>query len=205
MKRNGIILLARVKAAIGAYFLFFHKSEENKAGDDQKPLSINKNTGEFNAAFTHTLTVYDSLHNAFVNWDTASATATALRLQTLLSEFPVNAIKADTNIIATARSFSEAAAAEAAAIAGEQTIEEKRRSFYTLSENLYNLAVTVRYDQQVLYHVNCPMAFNDTEEAFWISNKNEVINPYLGNKHPKYKEGMLNCGEVKDSIDFRGK
>jgi hypothetical protein len=46
----------------------------------------------------------------------------------------------------------------------------------------------------------CPMAFNDTETANWISNSSEIINPYLGNNHPKYKAGMLHCGELKDSI-----
>jgi hypothetical protein len=204
MKRKGIIVLALVIAAIGAYFLFFHKSEE-KAAEAQKPLAISKNTGEFNTAFTNMLAVYDSLHDAFVNWDTVKATTTANHLKQLLADFPVKDIKADTTIIQTAKSFSDAAAAEAEAIAGESSIEGKRRSFYTLSENLYNLAVTVRYDQQVIYHMNCPMAFNDSEEAFWISNKNEVVNPYLGNKHPKYKEGMINCGEMKDSIDFRAK
>ena len=204
MKRNGIIVVAVIVAAIGAYFLFFHKTAD-KTAEAQKPLAISKNSGEFNSAFTSVLTVYDSLRTAFVNWDTLSATSSATHLQGLLEQFPVNTLKADTTIIATAKSFTEAAAAEASSIVAEKTIEEKRRSFYTLSENLYNLAVTVRYDQQVIYHVNCPMAFNDTEEAFWITNKNEVVNPYMGNKHPKYKDGMINCGEVKDSLDFRVK
>jgi hypothetical protein len=92
---------------------------------------------------------------------------------------------------------------EAVGVAGESDIAEKRKSFYTLSENLYELVRTVRYDGQVVYHQHCPMAFNDTEEAFWLSNKNEVVNPYLGNKHPKYKSGMLHCGDVTDSLDFR--
>jgi hypothetical protein len=46
------------------------------------------------------------------------------------------------------------------------------------------------------------MAFNDNETAFWLSNSREVVNPYLGKKHPKYASGMLHCGEVKDSIAY---
>jgi hypothetical protein len=45
------------------------------------------------------------------------------------------------------------------------------------------------------------MAFSDTEEAFWLSNKNQVVNPYLGSKHPTYKNKMLHCGDITDS-DF---
>jgi hypothetical protein len=204
MKRRGIILLAVIVAVVGAYFLFFHKSEE-KQEEKQKALTVTKNSEGFNASFTQVLAAYDSLHNAFVNWDTVTATEKAGRLQVLLSNFPMNEVKGDSSLIITAKTFTDAASGEAQAIASANTIEEKRRSFYTLSENLYNLAMTVRYDQQVLYHVNCPMAFNDEEEAFWLSRNNEVVNPYLGTKHPKYKNGMLNCGEVKDSIDFRVK
>jgi hypothetical protein len=44
------------------------------------------------------------------------------------------------------------------------------------------------------------MAFNENEPANWISNSQEIINPYLGKNHPKHKGTMLHCGEVKDSI-----
>jgi hypothetical protein len=46
------------------------------------------------------------------------------------------------------------------------------------------------------------MAFNDNETAFWLSDNREVVNPYLGKKHPKYASGMLHCGEVKDSLAY---
>jgi hypothetical protein len=41
------------------------------------------------------------------------------------------------------------------------------------------------------------MAFNN-DGASWLSNSSIINNPYL----PKI---MLNCGEVRDSIDFRRK
>ena len=44
------------------------------------------------------------------------------------------------------------------------------------------------------------MAFGDDQAANWISNSTEIVNPYLGKRHPKYKAGMLHCGELKDSI-----
>jgi hypothetical protein len=71
-----------------------------------------------------------------------------------------------------------------------------------ISEALYNLVRTVKYDRQKLYHQHCPMAFNDEEEAWWISNSNKIENPYLGKKHPKYKGTMIGCGDITDSLDF---
>ena len=44
------------------------------------------------------------------------------------------------------------------------------------------------------------MAINDSIPANWISNSQEILNPYLGKIHPEYKATMLHCGEVKDSI-----
>jgi hypothetical protein len=44
------------------------------------------------------------------------------------------------------------------------------------------------------------MAFGEDKGANWISNTEEIINPYLGKNHPEFKSGMLHCGEVKDSI-----
>ena len=57
-----------------------------------------------------------------------------------------------------------------------------------------------KYEGPTLYFQNCPMAFNDTEPANWISKTKEIMNPYMGKKHPKYQSGMLNCGEIIDTI-----
>ena len=54
---------------------------------------------------------------------------------------------------------------------------------------MYDLIRTVRYDQEVVYHQFCPMAFNDAG-AYWLSGTADIKNPYFGKK-------MLTCGEVK--------
>lgn len=74
-----------------------------------------------------------------------------------------------------------------------------------ISDAMYDLVRTVNFDRQIIYHQHCPMAFNDSEGAYWLSNSRAVINPYLGKKHPKYKAAMLACGEVTDSLDFSGR
>lgn len=76
-----------------------------------------------------------------------------------------------------------------------------RQDFRTVSDMLYpSFFKTINYEGPNLYLQNCPMAFDGDKDANWISNSEEVINPYLGKNHPKYKATMLNCGETKDSI-----
>ncbi len=72
-----------------------------------------------------------------------------------------------------------------------------------ITENLYPLLQAAQYQGNTVYQQMCPMAFNDNEAAYWLSNSREVVNPYLGKKHPKYSAGMLHCGEVKDSLNYR--
>lgn len=203
MKKVVLILLVLVAAAV-IYYLVAGKKEVQEQ-PKQEALSISKNPVVFNTAFNELLTQYYSLKTALVEWDTAATSKAAAAVGAAAAKVPFNELKADSTIVLTARSFAESIAAESEAIAGEGNIEGKRRSFYTLSENLYNLARTVKYDQKILYHQHCPMAFNDEEEAFWLSDRAEIENPYLGKKHPKYKSGMLECGDVQDSIDFRAK
>lgn len=200
-----VLIIAVVVIAGAAYFFFAGKKSDQPEAPKQEALAISKNSAAFNTAFSDMLAKYYTLKTAFVEWDTAQANAAAIALAASAAKVPVNELKADSAIVLTARSFTEAVSAESEAIAGEKTIEEKRRSFNVLSDNLYNLARTVKYDQAIVYHQHCPMAFNDDEEAFWLSDKNVVENPYLGKKHPKYKSGMLECGDIQDSLDFRGK
>lgn len=201
--KKGLILIAVVVIAVVGYFIFFNKSNDNKKeGAHQKPLAISKNSDSFNAPFKHVLHTYYSLENALVNWDTAKADNEASALATAATKVPYNDLKADTNVILTAKSFSDNIVTESQALTTNASIAAKRRSFNTISDALYNLIRTVKYDDDVVYYMTCPMAFNESESAYWLSDTTKIINPYLGNKHPKYHSGMISCGSVVDSIDF---
>lgn len=71
-------------------------------------------------------------------------------------------------------------------------IEAQRRSFSTLSDNLYKSAQAFGLGGKEAFYTYCPMAFND-EGAYWLSDKAKVRNPYFGEK-------MLVCGEVKEKL-----
>jgi Cu(I)/Ag(I) efflux system membrane fusion protein len=70
-------------------------------------------------------------------------------------------------------------------------IEMKRKHFSIISDNLNNVLITFgNPGEKTLYHQYCPMAFDD-EGAFWISDDDQIRNPYFGDM-------MLKCGEVKN-------
>jgi hypothetical protein len=49
------------------------------------------------------------------------------------------------------------------------------------------------------------MAFDDVQSAKWLSKKEDIRNPYLGLKDPKYGKAMLSCGETIKTINHTGK
>ena len=80
----------------------------------------------------------------------------------------------------------------AEAIANTDNIDEQRKFFKTLSEGLIRSAKAFGTAEK-LYVQYCPMA-NDDQGANWLSQSEEVRNPYYGNM-------MLTCGNVEEIIN----
>ena len=191
-------------AAFTAYKLL-SKKEIKPEEIRQGPLTISKNSDAFNASFAKLMSDYYSLKDAFVDWDTVKVNQSAKNLQKSTDSLQIKELKADSSVIQTAQSYVLSIDGEVAGLVGETSIEQKRRAFNMLTNDIYDLVRVVKYDREIFYHIKCPMAFNDSEEAYWLSNTNKVVNPYLGKKHPTYKDKMLGCGEVVDSLDFAKK
>ncbi|HTQ29343.1 MAG TPA: DUF3347 domain-containing protein, partial [Puia sp.] len=191
-------------AAVTTYLLL-HKKEAPTQEKKEEALAISKNSDAFNASFGTLMTGYYALKNALVDWDTAAVNRASLSVQGAADSLQLKELKADSGIVLTAQNLASSISSEAQGLAAEKSIEEKRKDFNALTDQLYNLVMTVRYDRQRIYHIRCPMALGDSVEGYWLSNSSAVINPYLGKKHPFYKDKMLGCGEVVDSLDFAKK
>lgn len=76
----------------------------------------------------------------------------------------------------------------AKAIAESKSIETQRKSFYSLSNDMIEVAKKFKLSDKSVYVQYCPMA-----EGSWLSNENKIVNPYYGSK-------MLSCGSVKSEI-----
>lgn len=70
-------------------------------------------------------------------------------------------------------------------------IAHQREHFEILSKDVYDLVKTFGGGQK-LYYAHCPMAF-DNKGASWVSETEEIKNPYFGDE-------MLECGEVKEEL-----
>lgn len=161
------------------------------------PLGQSANSDTFNLVFGKMLDSYFQLKDQFIKENDTLITKGTEQLITDINaaEGVLGELKADSSIVSTAKTYTTGIRNELTALKQEKDIEERRKSFQVLSEQLYDLIRTVKYDRAVVYHQYCPMAFNDAG-AFWLSNSSDIRNPYLPKK-------MLICGEVKDSIDFR--
>ncbi|HLO81658.1 MAG TPA: DUF3347 domain-containing protein [Chitinophagaceae bacterium] len=191
-------------AAIGFLSACSGNNKEEK-GESAPAEAMTPKTVQVSAATTSSITnmlaSYYQLKEALVEYDTAAANKAATSLVTAADSVNTKEIT-DSALAITLQNFSGSIASEAKALAGEPDLVEKKRSFSMITENLYPILQAVQYNETVIYHQMCPMAFNDNEAAFWLSNNREVVNPYLGKKHPKYASGMLHCGEVKDSLAY---
>lgn len=192
MKISCVIAVMVLLAACGS-------NDANKVIDTKSddPLVQSKNSAEFNNKFTNFLNNYYQLKDALVLSNEPMAITAANLLVKSADSLNVEDVKADSNIVQMAKGYVETVSAEAKALTGEKDLEAKRKSFQMISDAMYDLVRTIHFDKAVVYHQFCPMAFNDAG-AYWLSTSADIKNPYYGKK-------MLTCGEVKDSIDFKGK
>jgi hypothetical protein len=198
--RKLIGLLLIVALVFGVWWLFF-KEKSHDSGPKQQPLKVGKHSSEFTQRISSVVTAYLSLKDAFVNADTVKIKEHERSLVAALDSVRIEELKKDTTgIYQSAQLLIGDIRANAEAITKETDITEMRQDFRMVSENLFPLLKTIRYEGTKLYWQNCPMAFGEGKDASWISNTEEIINPYLGKNHPEFKGTMLHCGEIKDTI-----
>ena len=75
----------------------------------------------------------------------------------------------------------------------DEGCEKKRIHFEGISTAMYALLKQAELNNANIYRQYCPMAFNN-KGAYWLSNTEEIRNPYFGDK-------MLECGEVTDTLN----
>jgi hypothetical protein len=185
---------------VGAAWFFL---KDKKTTNEQKPeaLKASLHSNEFNKSIYAVISGYLLLKDAFVESDTVAIKIEQQKFANLLDSLNLNDLKKDTTgIYESAQAQRDDMKANTIALAKETNLTEMRQDFRMISESLYPFLKTIHYKGNTLFWQSCPMAFGDDTEGSWISNSDEILNPYLGKNHPQYKSGMLHCGELKDSI-----
>lgn len=162
--------------------------------EPQKALGQSVNSDTFNLSFNAVLTAYYELKNAFIKEDINVINNISTNLIAKSSALKITELKADTLIVNTAKLYTQNLQDELSGLIKEADLENKRKSFQMVTNDVYDLIRTVKYDRAKIYLQHCPMAFKN-KGADWLSNSSEIENPYL----PKM---MLDCGIIKDSVDF---
>lgn len=197
MKLSGLLLLA--------VCLFSCGNDSKESTVSSQPAVENsiipiENQTATEKKLTPVMKSYYALKDALVEADSALADQAATELLSLTDSLKFGDILDDSSLSLQLETYTGNIAAETRGFLGENDLTEKRRAFFMISQNLLPLLKDMNYRASAVYQQICPMAFNDNEEAFWLNNSAEIVNPYLGKKHPKYAAGMLHCGELGDSL-----
>jgi len=197
-----ISLLVMLLGAFSVYWFILRTKESKPKPPKMAPIAVKQHSDSFNLSITNLMHAYFGIKESFVSADTANAKKYTGIFIVLLDSIPVKELEKDDAMIAqTANANIADIKANAVSLLQQTDITQMRVDFRTVSDMMYpGFFKIINYEGATLYLQNCPMAFDGDKDANWISNSNKVVNPYLGNNHPKYKAAMLNCGEVKDSI-----
>jgi hypothetical protein len=204
MKKLFLLVVLGLAGVLSWYFFVTRKKPKVEGPAKELPIAVSRHSDSFNVSVNNVLTAYYALSDDLVKWDSAAVNRHAGELKTALEGIRGAELQKDTGIYETALSSVETAKAEAANIQTAPDLTAKRRAFHNLSQNLYDLLRTVRYDRAKVYLQECPMAFNEDETGIWLDKTDAIRNPYLGLHHPKYGKGMLECGNTKDTLNYTG-
>jgi len=197
-----LIIIILLLAGFSLYWFVFRTKKSRISQAKEEPIVLKTHSDNFNKSIDNAMSAYHEIKNAFVQSDIAGAKKNTTDFISLLDSIPLDELQKDTAMIfELATSTINDIKANAQSILQQGDITEMRKDFSMVTEMLYPAFFkTINYEGPNLYLQHCPMAFDGDKGANWISNNIEVINPYLGKNHPKYKGTMLHCGEIKDTI-----
>ena len=126
---------------------------------------------------------YMKIKNALVNDDYAQVKQTASEMQNSLKEVELNEEqhKKLKDVVSN--------------LAKAGNIKEQRKQFAMLSQHFYQLVENTNFSDKTLYVQHCPMALGG-QGAIWISQEEQVRNPYMGQKMP-------GCGSLQEKTEIK--
>ncbi len=133
---------------------------------------------------------YLRLKDALVATDAETAAAKATSFTNEVEKISSEALAGDA--LAYWRQQRGALIAHGKNIAKSGEVSEQRTQFDFLSQTLIKTVKAFGAAEQTYYVQHCPMAF-DWEGADWISDVEEIRNPYFGDE-------MLTCGTVEETL-----
>jgi Cu(I)/Ag(I) efflux system membrane fusion protein len=158
-----------------------------ESAEEIKELDIPE---EFRVQLTAVYNAYLEMKNAFVNSDAASVSSKSAMVKSALDKTNMTLLSGDVHMLWM--DHLEKLVSMLGVIERSDDIEEQRHQFALLNTLFYSTVKSFGLSGKVVYYQYCPMAENDSG-AFWLSETEEIRNPYFGDM-------MLKCGENREII-----
>ena len=152
---------------------------------ESKPPEETTVTNPFQSVFND----YFSLKDALISSDPNKVSKAATMLLTSINSIKMSELEMDVHMVWMNK--LKDLKANVQTISESSIIDEQRKSFIALSDNIYNL-VKISPLETPTYFQHCPMA-NDGKGANWLSQETEIKNPYYG-------AAMLSCGKTMETL-----
>ena len=135
---------------------------------------------------------YSSMKDAFVSSDADEVSLSAEKVKSSLQKVDMALLKGEAHM--TWMRYLEVLESEITTISTTSNISTQRISFAEFNNAFYESVKAFGLHQGMIYYQYCPMA-NGDKGAYWLSNIEEIANPYFGDE-------MLKCGETRETIKF---
>jgi hypothetical protein len=137
------------------------------------------------------LTAYLDLKNALAKDDETNVVKNAKSLFKTIENFDMAKLSPAQH--KAWMTYSKKLSYDAEHIKGTADMDHQREHFVSLSKNMHDLEKAFSTNTATLYYQFCPMA-NDGKGAYWLSENEKIVNPYMGKKMPS-------CGSTKETIN----
>lgn len=145
---------------------------------------------EFKKQLTKVVEHYFALKNSLVKSNTTNAEKESEKLLNSIKKVDMSLLEEDAHVkwMSSKNDLTELLKKNNSSF----DLEEYRINFQKISGKIIDLTESFGINKDFVYVQFCPMAFDD-KGAFWLSETEEILNPYFG-------DDMLNCGETKRKI-----
>ncbi|HEX2969612.1 MAG TPA: efflux RND transporter periplasmic adaptor subunit [Bacteroidales bacterium] len=135
---------------------------------------------------------YIDVKNSLVSSNQAKAKESAVKLKKTLSDIDKKSLSIEE--LRKWTDLSGKIVRSVDAIISSPEIERQRSAFADLSDQIYKAVKSFGMMGKTTFYQFCPMA-RDGKGAYWLSELNEIRNPYYG-------ESMLTCGETRETLKY---
>ncbi len=150
-------------------------------------------TEEFKKQLQSVYKSYLLMKDAFVASDAKEVAEFALKVESRLKDVNMGLLEGDAHMLWM--KYLDDLESSIAAISKETNLDIQRVSFEAFNNAFYSSLKAFGLHHGTVYYQYCPMA-NGDKGAFWLSDIEDIENPYFGDE-------MLKCGETRETLEYQ--